>query len=326
VSYQWFYLGFTHNSKDKNGLFYILSGETKLKKKFKTDYTYELRQLFKIHYGAYSSEYKDVSVGMIGDIGPFFYASYYYENIDRYWMGSYYNGDLLTKHYMRLEYVFDDYTNVNSVHELLGGEDGKIVGDSVMYKGKKGLTISGGETQIEIKGKISTIVKGVRTLCFFFAFYFEEPLTDKFILMSRGPLGKPHSLTIYLVKTKGKRSIMVEVGYLTKDKSPKTLKFSDERKVNDVSFNELEVCLATGPDAISSTMIYLNGKTNFMDVTQHYTFEFDKYQDQGIILSKEAKFKGSITLNAFYIVEGGGGTIISQETQPEVKISLNISL
>ena len=290
-----------------------------MKKKFTSDYTYELRKAFKIHYGAFSSNSNDVRSGMIGDIGPFFYASYYYENIDRYWAGSYYNGDLLGKHYLRLQYVFDDYTNVNSIKDLSGGDDGKIVGDSVAYKGKKGLTISGGEVEIETKGKYTTLVKGVRTLCFFFSFYFEEPLEEKFILMSRGPLGKPHSLTIYMNKGEGdKRTVMLEVGYITKDKSPKTLKYTDDRKLIDKAFNEMEVCFSTGPDAISTAMVYLNGKTNFMDVTQHYTFDFDKYQEGLKLFSKENKYKGSFTINTFFLVEGGGGAILSQETQPEV--------
>jgi hypothetical protein len=77
-TYEWIYFGFAHDSKAKKGVLTGLSAKTKNTKEFTTDYTYELRQQFKIWYGSYSQSSQDVINGLIGEIGPFFYSNNYY--------------------------------------------------------------------------------------------------------------------------------------------------------------------------------------------------------------------------------------------------------
>ena len=65
-----------------------------------------LRQVFKIFYGAYSKDIKNIRKGLVGDIGPFFYASNSLDHIEKYWMASNYVGLLIKPSYVRLEYIF----------------------------------------------------------------------------------------------------------------------------------------------------------------------------------------------------------------------------
>lgn len=65
------------------------------KQSFTTSYTYELRQVFKMFYGAYSKEISDIKAGLVGDIGPFFYSSNYFQHLEKYWMASNYIGALI---------------------------------------------------------------------------------------------------------------------------------------------------------------------------------------------------------------------------------------
>lgn len=94
---------------------------------------------------------------------------------------------------MRLEYIFDDYTNVNEVKDRVESNMGKFEGEVPEYDGKNGLVLKSG-TQIKIQGKVTTLMKFSNTLCYFFAFKYEEPLSEEFRLLSKGDKEKKHSL------------------------------------------------------------------------------------------------------------------------------------
>jgi hypothetical protein len=222
--YEWIYFGFTHDSAAKKGILTGLSAKTKNTKEFTTDFTYELRQMFKIWYGAYSQTGNDVINGLIGEIGPFFYSNNYYQQIHHYWRTSYFHSDLLKTDHVRLEYLFDEYTNVNEIKNRVDGTAGKILGDGAEYDGKTGISLKEG-SQIEIPSNITTIMKFSNTLCYFFAMNYYEPLPEEFKLLGKGPKDQKHSFFIYLNKIKGKRYVVVKVGYETDNKSPKTRTF-----------------------------------------------------------------------------------------------------
>ena len=120
--------------------------------------------------------------------------------------------------------MFDEYTNVNEIKDRVEGEPGKIEGDGAEYDGKTGITLKG-NTQVTIPNKVTTIMKFSNTLCYFFALNYFEPLPDEFKLMGKGPKDKKHSFFIYLNKVKGKRHVVIKVGYETSKGSPKTMTF-----------------------------------------------------------------------------------------------------
>lgn len=62
-------------------------------------------------------------------------------------------------------------------------------------------------------------------MCYFFAFKYEEPLSDEFRLLSKGEMDKKHSLVILLSKKKDVRKVVVKVGYETSKGSPETSTF-----------------------------------------------------------------------------------------------------
>lgn len=100
--------------------------------------------MFRIYYGAYSEVSADVLYGMIGDIGPFFYSNNYLKHISQYWRTSYFHSNLLKTDYVKLEFLFDDYTNVNEVKDRIDAGIGKIEGETAEYDGKKGIILKGG--------------------------------------------------------------------------------------------------------------------------------------------------------------------------------------
>ena len=104
---------------------------------------------------------------------------------------------MLKTDYVRLEYLFDQYTNVNEIKDRVGGDPGKIIGSSAEYDGKTGITLKVG-SQIEIPTKITTLNKFSNTLCYFFAFNYFEPLGEEFRLMAKGEKDKKHSIFIML--------------------------------------------------------------------------------------------------------------------------------
>lgn len=293
-----------------------MTNTTKIKKPFESEYKYELRQEFNIYYGAYSQNRNDISQGLIGDIGPFFYANNYYKNIDKYWMGCYFHQDLLKNDWSKLEFIFDEYANIASVKDQLGGKDGKIKGDEASYTGKSGLRV-GSLTYIEVPANITASVVGYRNLCYYFAFSFEEPLSNDYRLLGRGPPDSPHSIEIYMNKRNGYRTISLKVGFVTLDGSPKTITFDDDRKVKP-TFNELEVCASFAVDNIASALIFLNGEVKFKEIVTGFGVNLDVYGDKHEILDKDKTHKGSFTIILFNIIEGGGGAILSQEDHPQV--------
>lgn len=107
---------------------------------FKTDYKYILRQVFKIYYGAYSKDINHIKKGLVGDIGPFFYASSYLDHLEKYWMASNYIGALIKDSYIRAEYIFQDYNNMRGIKDRVKNNDGVITGP-VQYTGKTGITL-----------------------------------------------------------------------------------------------------------------------------------------------------------------------------------------
>lgn len=251
-----------------------MSAKAKNTKEFTTDYTYELRQMFKIWYGAYSMSGQDVVNGLIGEIGPFFYSNNYYQQIHHYWRTSYFKTELMKTDHVRLEYLFDEYTNVNEIKDRVEGEPGKIEGEGAEYNGKTGITLKGG-TQITIANKVTTLMKFSNTLCYFFALNFFEPMPDEFRLLGKGPKDKKHSFFIFLNKIKGKRHVVVKVGYETSKGSPKTMTFQMEKEILPESYNELQVCFTMTQDFISGSMAYLNGKAEFFDVVKQLGYNYD---------------------------------------------------
>lgn len=314
--YEWIYFGFAHDSAAKKGVLTGLSAKTKNTKEFTTDYTYELRQMFKIWYGAYSTAQDDVVNGLIGEIGPFFYSNNYYQQIHHYWRTSYFHSDLLKTDHVRLEYLFDEYTNVNAIKNRVGSISGKILGDGAEYDGKTGITLKQG-AQINIPTKVTTIMKFSNTLCYFFGINYFEPLPDEFKLLGKGIKDAKHSFFIFLNKVKGKRRVVVKIGYETLSKSPKTKTFSTKKAIKPKIYNEVEVCFTMSQDYISGTMVYLNGKVQYFDVMKKMSYDYDKYASEHQLLDKDVKFEGKIILTTFLIIEGGGGVINSQEKHPE---------
>lgn len=302
-----------------------MSNSTKVKKKFTTDYTYELRQSFKIYYGAYSPDRADINQGLIGDIGPFFYSNNYFKNIDRYWQGCYFHKNLLKTDWVKLEFVFNEYANVASIKEELGGKDGKIKGDEVKYSGKSGLEL-GSQSYIEIPQNITTSVKKFKNICYYYAFHYEEPLGNDFSLLRRGPADKPHSIEILMNKRNGFRTVSIKVGFVTTSGSPKTITFQDERKIMNSTFNELQVCLSFAIDNIASSFVYLNGEVKFLEVVTGFLINLDKYAQKHEIFDKEAIYQGKATIEMFSILEGGGGAIFSQEDTKQVIFFLSFQV
>lgn len=295
-----------------------MSAKSKNTKEFTTEYTYELSQMFKIYYGSYSDNAVDVNNGLIGEFGPFFYTNHFLMNIQEYWRTSYMEDQLIKFDSVKLEYLFDEYTNVNEIKDRInGGEKGKIEGDAAEYSGKGGISIKTG-TQIVIPTKITTSYKFTNTLCYFFGFQFEEPLTDDFKLFGRGDAGSKHSLFINLRKVKEERFVVLRVIYITSSQSPETMEFKMKAPILPSTYNELQVCFTIAQDFFSSGMAYLNGQVEYFDVVKQMGFNYDEYSHKNVILDKEASFKGSIEIVSFIIVEGGGGVLNSQQTHPEM--------
>jgi hypothetical protein len=139
---------------------------------------------------------------------------------------------------MRLEYIFDDYTNVSEVRDRVDQLLGKFEGDVPEYDGKNGLVLKSG-TQIKIQGKITTMMKFSNTLCYFFGFKYEEPLSEEFRLLSKGEKDKKHSFFVYLQKKKDLRKVMVKVGYETSKGSPESSTFLMDDPIPPNIYNEL---------------------------------------------------------------------------------------
>lgn len=295
-----------------------MTNTTKINKPFKSDYTYELRQSFKIFYGAYSPDRNDISQGLIGDIGPFFYSNNYYKNIDRFWQSCYFHKDLLKNDWIKLEFIFNEYANIASIKDEMGGKDGKIKGDEVKYTGKSGMQL-GSQTYIEIPQNITASVKNFKTLCYYFGFSFEEPLGKNYRLLGRGESDKPHSIEIFLNRRNGFRTISVKVGFVTSQGSPKTITFQDERRVNNATYNEAQICVSFVLDNIASAFVYLNGEVKFLEIVTGFVIDLDKNGDKHEILDKDNSHKGKLTLNLFNVIEGGGGALLSQEDQEQVE-------
>ena len=304
-----------------------MDASTIFKKEFKTEYVYELRQFFKIYYGAFTE--RSGSMGFYGDIGPLFYSNNYLSQIAYYWMGSYFKNSLVETEYVRLEYVFDDYTNINTIKDNMGEIEGKIKGDEAAYSGKSGLAIGKG-TKIIVPSNQTATYGFVKTLCYFFVFQYYEELPGKYYLLKRGPVGKPFSLAIILMKSKeGYRTAHLEVGYKTKKGSPKTITFRDTRKINAELFNQLQVCFSMAQDYMSNALIYLNGKVKYFDKVNNYVFDWDANEkDLTLADNEESAFKGKgkIVFLLFNIIEGAGNAIWSQEDQSQVMITFGWSM
>ena len=161
---------------------------------FTTEYVYVLRQIFQIYYGAFGQHLKN---GLIGEIGPFFYASSYLDHIDKYWMASNYIAEILDISYVRLEYIFENYKDIKSIPDRIKKTSGIITGP-VTYSGKTGITLMP-QSEIKIPNEIVPIgIDNVHSLCFFFSFHFFEDLGDNFVIFRRGKPGDLYSFTISL--------------------------------------------------------------------------------------------------------------------------------
>lgn len=234
-----------------------MSSVMEKKQPFTTNYKYLLRQVFKIFYGAYSKDMADIKKGLIGDIGPFFYASSYLDHIEKYWMGSNYIGQLILSSYVRVEYIFQDYRNIKDIKDRMKKINGKISGP-VFYSGKTGITMLP-KSEIELEGNLVPVGTDItHSLCFFFNFHFYEPLPDDFLLFKRGTPGKKDSVIILLKKAStGGRYPSMTVVYDFKGKPERKVYENPQLVLKPSKMSEIELCLATGPDKINSAGFFV---------------------------------------------------------------------
>ena len=297
-----------------------MDSEKNLKKEFKTEYVYQLRQSYKIYLGAFRE--KSGSMGFIGDIGPLFYSNHYLSQISHYWMGSYYSNSLVDKGYVWLDFVFDDYNNTKTVKEKMGYNIGKIEGEGSSYSSQGGLVL-GNKAKVEVPSDQFPIYGFVKTFCFFFVFKYKEDLPEKYYLVKRGRLAEPSSLAISLIKDKkGKRTVNLEV-WSKERKTNGTIihhVFKTKRKLNATSYNELQVCFSTGQDFISSGLSYLNGHVDYFQKLNETVFNWMVFKNDLVLADNDqGEFDGNINLLIFRIIEGAGNAIWSQER--DVKVS-----
>lgn len=315
-SYQWAYIAFSHDSKTGKGNFFAMTNTTKIKKPFYTQYTYFMRQKSVLYVGAFTEDKKDLTEGMIGDVGPIFMSDQYLENIEYYWLGSYYDAEIIGKFNFRAEYIFQTYTDVTQIIDSFRGKPALIKGPAE-YDGKRGLSLPKG-TYIQIDEPIEPVFKFMTTLCFFIGFEFKEPLDSEFILFLRGVAEKHNSIALVLRMKEGKRVMALKIGYITENNSPTNREFEDDRLITPDTYHEINACFGIGRDDMSSALLYLDGKVKFFDRNHDIWFDWREYSTNNTILSPNSKSEGNINLYQFSIIEGGGGVLYSQEKHAKI--------
>lgn len=228
-------------------------------------------------------------------------------------MGTYFQTPLLTNLNFREEYVFQYYTDVSSVKESFRSKAAKIKGKAE-YSGTTGLTLSGGAS-IELINPQTPLDPFVKTLCYFFAFKYVEPIGENFILYQRGDPGKPYSMAIKINKEK---KVVLDVGYVTTKGSPSNKQYINNKAITPDEYHEINACLSQGPDFISGGAIFLDGNVEFFDVKKSIAFDWDLNASKNSIFLDGWKDKGSVDILMFSVEEGAGGVIFSAEDHKEV--------
>ena len=320
---EWCYFAIAHNSKTGKGEVHLMSSSMESSKKFTTRYKYELRQVFKIYYGSFSNSTSDLKNGLYGDIGPMFYSSDKLEHIKHYWKTNYYEAPLTLSNYILLEYVFENYKDKKTIQDRLKKLPGKISGEA-FYTGKTGITLSKG-AMIKIQGNLSP--KGddvVKTLCFFSAIRYTEPLSKDFTLFKRGePKKKKKNSFAIILRKKGKQRVpvlKVIYGDTKKKKHPaKTVEYVfSGAKLDPKKLAEIQFCLSQGPAFIASASGYANGKVKLFENKFGLEFDWKVGGDHNFILDETEQHKGRLVVDLFTVIEGGGNAVYRAETSQKV--------
>ena len=233
------------NSESKIGKILFITNSTSKNKKFEIDYHFILNKNFEMIYGSISDSSNDIKQGLIGSIGPFFYSNYYLENLNKFWMGNYYDKENANNNYVRLEYIFDNYIDNKQIPDGFNKIKGVIEGQTV-YSGLTGLTLKENST-INISRSVKPINTFMGGLCFFFGLLYNEPLDDKFRLFVRGNIIEKDSIEINLIKknidNNIRRQINLKIGFNT---NTNTIfkEFNGSKFLNNNHFHNIMICLS----------------------------------------------------------------------------------
>jgi len=326
ASGQWAYFGITIDTKLKKGKLLILTNSFEKSVDFTPQYEYDLRRYFKIYYGSFSDTKPDMDAGLVGDIGPFFYGDAYLEHIEQYWMANYFNFVPYKNAYVNLEYIFENYKDIEGISDRISSEGKGYINGSVVYDGLTGITMRDGSF-INISKQVIPFDTFMGSLCFFFAFRYNEPLSDTpFVLYSRGEKGKENSIEILLKKNDTKREIIANVGFIDNSKRLQIKEYKSNDTISSGVFNNLQVCVSVMAESnISGAIIYLNDKITKFPPQQNLSFYWNETASKNVILSEtKHNYTGNITLNLFSIIEGAGNAVWSLErSNPLVIVDLH---
>lgn len=252
-----------------------------------------------------------------------FYASDYLQNLPYYWMHNYFNSDMIKNNYIRLEYSFDGYNETRRLSEKYGNFEGLIDGN--FNYSKKGGAIFYGKSGIKINGNLEMKVDDkANSSCVYFAFHYEEPLYDEFLMYRRGKKEEMNTFEVVLRKS-GEKRIPVIKAFMSLNGTLKKREFKDSSiEISSGVRNEIQACFATGIIGINNAAFYVNKKTKIFENEKNLnTFDWNKMSKENRILDSEMGYGGNIKFDLITISEGSGGVIYRAETSKSVIKNFN---